>query len=80
MVKLVLPGSWRLRTEDRQLPHKNRASRARSRAFPAGAARTSLPAMTDDQFRESRAALILLGLAVLSVLIFGAVTLLIQIE
>ncbi|GJD95703.1 hypothetical protein OCOJLMKI_2917 [Methylobacterium iners] len=36
--------------------------------------------MTDDQFRESRAALILLGLAVLSVLIFGAVTLLIQIE
>jgi uncharacterized membrane protein affecting hemolysin expression len=36
--------------------------------------------MIDDQFRESRAALILLGLAVLSVLIFGAVTILTQLE
>lgn len=36
--------------------------------------------MTDDQFRESRAALILLGVAVLSVLIFGAVTILTQLE
>lgn len=36
--------------------------------------------MTDDQFRESRAALILLAAAVLSVLIFGAVTILTQLE
>jgi uncharacterized membrane protein affecting hemolysin expression len=36
--------------------------------------------MTEDQFRESRAALILLGVAVLSVLVFGAVTILTQLE
>lgn len=34
--------------------------------------------MTDNDMRESRAALILLAVAVASVLIFGAVTILIQ--
>lgn len=34
--------------------------------------------MTEDDMRESRAALILLAVAVASVLIFGAVTILIQ--
>ncbi|GJE15581.1 hypothetical protein AIGOOFII_0277 [Methylobacterium marchantiae] len=35
--------------------------------------------MIDDDLRESRAALILLAVAVASVLVFGAVTILIQI-
>ncbi len=34
--------------------------------------------MTDNDLRESRAALILLAVAVSSVLIFGAITILIQ--
>lgn len=34
--------------------------------------------MEDDQFRESRIALIVMGVAVASVLIFGAVTLILQ--
>lgn len=34
--------------------------------------------MTNDELRESRAALILLAVAVLSVLIFGAITIVIQ--
>lgn len=38
----------------------------------------STGSMTDDDMRESRAALILLAVAVASVLIFGAVTILIQ--
>ena len=36
--------------------------------------------MTDDPLRESRAALILLAACVLSVLVFGAVTILTQID
>lgn len=36
--------------------------------------------MTDDPLRESRAALILLAACVLSVLIFGLVTILTQID
>lgn len=35
--------------------------------------------MTDNEMRESRAALILLAVAVASVLIFGAITILTQI-
>lgn len=38
----------------------------------------SMGSMTEDDMRESRAALILLAVAVASVLIFGAVTILIQ--
>lgn len=34
--------------------------------------------MTDNDLRESRAALILLAVAVLSVLVFGVITILIQ--
>ncbi len=34
--------------------------------------------MTDDEFRESRAALILLAVAVASVIAFGVITILIQ--
>lgn len=36
--------------------------------------------MTDDPIRESRAALILLALCVTSVLLFGAITVLTQID
>ena len=36
--------------------------------------------MSDDTFRESRASLILMALAVSSVLIFGAVTLIAQFD
>ncbi|MBX9933089.1 MAG: hypothetical protein K2Y56_16380 [Methylobacterium sp.] len=40
----------------------------------------SLGTMTDDPIRESRAALILLAVCVLSVLIFGMVTILTQLD
>ena len=42
--------------------------------------RASFPVMTDDPIRESRAALILLAACVLSVLIFGVITILTQLD